>query len=101
LRWETRPAYIHFFFPRIFPDVKQLRFRLRIFLIAFAFGLLLTSIFARIQGYLDEVPVDLPKTKSGETMIVFPESERNPLIHGGGGGGGITFEPPVLQGSAG
>jgi hypothetical protein len=68
--------------------MNSFRFRLRVFLIAFALGLVVTSAHARLSKYFDEIPVDLPVVNSESPIIVQPQSDRFPLILGGGWGGG-------------
>lgn len=44
--------------------------RFRILLLTFTFGLAVVSIYARLSGYLDEVPVDVPKVQSDTPIII-------------------------------
>ena len=44
--------------------------KFRTFLLAFAFGLAIVSIYARVAGYLEEAPVDLPEVQSDSPIII-------------------------------
>jgi hypothetical protein len=65
---------------------------LRVFLITFAIGLFLVSIYARLSEYaetviidvkVEDVPVDLPLIGSDSPLIIRPETEK--FFCGGGG----------------
>lgn len=44
--------------------------RSRTFLFTFTLGLAILSIYARVAGYLDEIPVDIPKVDSDTPIII-------------------------------
>lgn len=58
--------------------------RFRILLLTFTLGIAIVSIYARLSGYLDEVPVNLPEVESNTPIIIricpeFPSEKRNKL----------------------
>lgn len=68
--------------------------RFRTFLLAFTFAMAVISIYGRLAGYFDEIPVDLPQVESDTPFIikVCPEFgteayRKEVTCHGGGGGG--------------
>ena len=44
--------------------------RSRTFLFTFTLGLAILSIYARLSGYIDEIPVDVPKVDSDTPIII-------------------------------
>lgn len=72
-------------------EMTRTRLKVRVFLITLALGMFLSGVAWRIELWWNGVPVDLPETESG-TLIVMPQSERNPIPRGGGGGGGYRYE---------
>jgi hypothetical protein len=44
--------------------------RLRTFLLTFTFGIAVVSIYPRLAGYLDEIPVNLPEVESKTPIII-------------------------------
>ena len=67
--------------------MKRIYSKFRICLMTFALGLASVFILNGSLQFSDEVPVNLPKTESGDVQIVFPRYE-NEMPYGGGAGGG-------------
>jgi len=44
--------------------------RSRTFLFTFTLGLAILSIYTRVSGYLDEIPIDVPKVDSDMPIII-------------------------------
>ena len=44
--------------------------RTRTFLFTFTLGLAILSIYTRVSGYLDEIPIDVPKVDSDTPIII-------------------------------
>lgn len=44
--------------------------RFRIFLFTFTLGLSILNIYARLSGYLEEIPVNVPKIESDTPIII-------------------------------
>lgn len=63
--------------------------RFRTLLLTFSIGLAMVSIFARLSGYLDEIPVKTPQIESDTPIIIrlcpeFPSEKRNKLYRENG-----------------
>jgi len=56
----------------------------RVFLWAFAVGLLAANIGRVVWVEASEIPVDVPAVESEGSIIVVPQGERFPLPNGGG-----------------
>lgn len=69
--------------------MKRFYSRFRILLMTFAVGLASVFVFNGSLKYSDEVPVNLPKTNSGDAIVVFPRCLYE-MPFGGGAGGGST-----------
>ncbi len=108
LKFNTQSILIYFSPHLLGMKMRYSRFRTLLF--TFTFGLAIVSIYARLSGQLEEIPVNVPKVESDTPIIirVCPEpltrEEMNKLYQGhfnkyfgrvkgincmpGGGGGG-------------
>lgn len=74
--------------------MKRFYSRFRIMLMTFAFGLASVFVSNGSLSSSNEVPVILPKTDSGDVIVVFPRCLYE-MPFGGGSGGGST-KPEVI-----
>jgi hypothetical protein len=56
-------------------EMKRFYLRFRITLMTFALGLASVFVFSGTLQNSDETPVDLPKTETAKTLVVFPKYE--------------------------
>jgi hypothetical protein len=70
LEIKSRPEGIHLYFSPHHLSMKIKYSRFRTLLFTFTLGLAMVSIYARLSGYLSEVPVNIPQIESATPIII-------------------------------
>ncbi|HEX8267393.1 MAG TPA: hypothetical protein VF596_18480 [Pyrinomonadaceae bacterium] len=66
--------------------MRRFYYRLRVFLVTLAIGLLVVNIWTRLAGYYSEIPVNLPQVESESPFVVLPREWKD-MPRGGGSTG--------------
>jgi hypothetical protein len=70
--------------------MRRFYYRLKMFFVTLAIGLLVVNIWTRLADYYSEIPVNLPHVESESLIIVRPMPWKGMPRGGGGGSGGAS-----------